>query len=243
MSRWRSRAAQTEAYHRRPSVGSAFHSSERIEEVTQVLGDCSAPGQVFIRDRGRAHRNDDRPDILMLPELSRIGPLRLHQSVPLSSGLQPFLSLAYGRHGCSPVLEGSITQDAPPFMPHCKHKALMKPERREAFPCFGPGPCKRTVPFCEGFQISAGRDGAPRPSWLTRLARRQPAPRAVGLAPASRNSNPAQAPATEGTTKKSQTCASAFPPTRTAGPKAAGRVHRVADDRRKDNRPCAASSS
>ena len=95
------------------------HSSERIEEVTQVLGDCSAPGQVFIRDRGRAHRNDDRPDILMLPELSRIGPLRLHQSVPLSSGLQPFLSLAYGRHGCSPVLEGSITQDAPPFMPHC----------------------------------------------------------------------------------------------------------------------------
>src|SRR3954453_18802904 len=103
----------TETYHRRPSAGSAFHSSERIEEVTQVLGDCSAPGQVFIRDRGRAHRNDDRPDILMLPELSRIGPLRLHQSVPLSSGVQPFLSLAYGRHGCSPVLEGSITQDAP----------------------------------------------------------------------------------------------------------------------------------
>src|SRR3954468_13174887 len=100
-----------------------------------------------------------------------------------------------------------------------QHKALMKPERLEAFPCFGPGPCKRTVPFCEGFQISAGRDGAPRTSWLTRLARRQPAPRAVGLAPASRNSNPAQAPATEGTAKKSQTCASAFPPTRTAGPK------------------------
>ena len=122
-------------------------------------------------------------------------------------------------HGCSPVLEGSITRDAPPLMLHCKHKALMKPERLEAFPFFGPGPCKRTVPFWEGFQISAGRDGAPRPSWLTRLARRQPAPRAVGLAPASRNSNPAQAPATEGTTKNSQTCASAFPPTRTAGPK------------------------
>src|SRR3954452_18804006 len=105
-------AEATEAYHRRRLAGSAFHSSERIEEVTQVLGDCSAPGQVFIRDRGWAHRNDDRPDILMLPELSRIGPLRLRQSVPLSSGLQPFLSLAYGRHGCSPVLDRAATQDS-----------------------------------------------------------------------------------------------------------------------------------
>src|SRR4051794_26368244 len=102
----------------------------------------------------------------------------------------------------------------PPPHAALQHKPLMTPERREAFPCIGPGPCKRTVPFCEGFQISAGRDGAPRTSWLTRLARRQPAPRAVGLAPASRNSNPPQAPATEGTIKKSQTCASAFPPTR-----------------------------
>src|SRR3954452_7796685 len=96
--------------------------------------------------------------------------------------------------------------------PHAalQHKALMKPERLEAFPCVGPDPCKRTVPFCEGVQLSAGRDGAPRTSWLTRLARRQLAPRAVGLAPASRNSNPAQAPATEGTAKKSQTCARAL---------------------------------
>src|SRR3954454_5466592 len=97
---------------------SAFHSSERIEEVIQVLGDCSAPGQVFIRDRGRAHRNDDRPDILMLPELSRIARRGLHHSVPLSSVLQPFLSLAYGLHSDSPVQQGSITQDAPAFMLH-----------------------------------------------------------------------------------------------------------------------------
>src|SRR3954470_19884595 len=66
-------AEATEAYHRRPSAGSAFHSSERIEEVTQVLGDCSAPGQVFIRDRGRAHRNDDRPEY---PHASRVVPDR-----------------------------------------------------------------------------------------------------------------------------------------------------------------------
>src|SRR3954452_938994 len=92
-------AEATEAYHRRRSARSAFHSSERIEEVTQVLGDCSAPGQVFIRDRGRLTATMIARSILMLPELSRIGPLRLHQSVPLSSGLQPFLSLAYGRHG------------------------------------------------------------------------------------------------------------------------------------------------
>ena len=77
----------------------AFHSSERVEEVTQVLGDCSAPGQVLIRDRGRAHRNDDRPDIFMLPELPGIGPLRRHWSVPVSSGRQQFLSLSYGCHG------------------------------------------------------------------------------------------------------------------------------------------------
>ena len=77
----------------------AFHSSERVEEVIQVLGNCSAPGQVLIRDRGRAHRNDDRPDVFMLPELPRIGPLRLHQSVPVSSGRQQSLSLSYGRHG------------------------------------------------------------------------------------------------------------------------------------------------
>src|SRR5215217_849591 len=41
--------------------------------ITQVLGDCSAPGQVFIRDRGRAHRNDDRPEY---PHASRVVPDR-----------------------------------------------------------------------------------------------------------------------------------------------------------------------
>jgi nitrogen fixation protein len=79
---------------------SAFHPSERVEEILQVLGHCSAPGQVFIRDRGWAHSNDDRPNMLVLPELPGIGPLRRDQAaVPMSSGLQQSVSLSYGCHG------------------------------------------------------------------------------------------------------------------------------------------------
>src|SRR4051812_19694888 len=78
---------------------STFHSSERIEEVIQVLGHCPAPGQVLIRDRGRAHGNDERPDLLMLPELPKIGPLEWHSSLPLSSGRQQSVSLPDGCHG------------------------------------------------------------------------------------------------------------------------------------------------
>ena len=75
----------------------AFHSSERIKEVIQVLRHCSAPGQVFIRDRRRAHRDDDRPNMLVLPELPGIGPLRRHWPVPVSSGRHQSLSLSYAR--------------------------------------------------------------------------------------------------------------------------------------------------
>src|SRR3954464_11839038 len=79
---------------------SAFHPSERVEEILQVLGHCSAPGQVFIRDCGWAHSNDDRPNMLVLPELPGIGPLRRDQAaVPVSLGLQQSVSLSYGCHG------------------------------------------------------------------------------------------------------------------------------------------------
>src|SRR5436853_1137325 len=81
----------------------ALHPSECAEEVIQVPGHRSGLGQIFIRDRGRAHGNDDRSDLLMLPELPGKRPLRRYQSMPLS----------YRGHGWSPGLDGAITQDAP----------------------------------------------------------------------------------------------------------------------------------